>query len=81
MQRPQTSSAWLREAFGLTEAEITVAARLAVGTGGLKSIAASLGVSVSTIRTHLQRAFDKTGTHRQAELVRLLLTHESGLGV
>jgi DNA-binding CsgD family transcriptional regulator len=27
---------------------------------------------VSTVRTHLQRVFDKTGTHRQAELVQLI---------
>jgi DNA-binding CsgD family transcriptional regulator len=27
------------------------------------------------VRTLLQRAFDKTDTHRQAELVRLMLAH------
>ena len=38
-------------------------------------MAEQLSVSITTIRTHLQRLFDKTGTRRQAELVRLVLTH------
>ena len=29
---------------------------------------------MATVKTHLQHVFDKTDTHRQAELVRLLLT-------
>ena len=29
---------------------------------------------MATAKTHLQHVFDKTDTHRQAELVRLLLT-------
>ena len=37
--------------------------------------AASLGVGLATVRTLLRRAFDKTDTHRQAELVRLMLAH------
>jgi DNA-binding CsgD family transcriptional regulator len=36
-----------------------------------KEIALSLGVSVSTVRTYLNRVFDKTGTHRRAGLSRL----------
>jgi DNA-binding CsgD family transcriptional regulator len=45
----------------------------------LQSVADKMSVSISTVRIHLQRAFDKTATHRQAELVRLLLTIEAGL--
>ena len=30
-------------------------------------------LSAGTVRTHVQHIFDKTGTHRQAELVRTLL--------
>ena len=33
------------------------------------------GVSLATVRTHVQRAFDKTGTHRRADLVRLILAY------
>ena len=39
---------------------------------GLKVVAGELGVSTSTVRTHLLSIFRKTNTHRQAELVRLL---------
>jgi len=36
-------------------------------------VASRLGISLATARTHLAHVFDKTGTRRQAELVRLLL--------
>jgi DNA-binding CsgD family transcriptional regulator len=36
-------------------------------------MAASLGVSLATVRTHIRALFDKTGVRRQAELVRLAL--------
>lgn len=62
----------LRRLFGLTNAEADVALRVLRG-GGLKPIAEDLSVSTATLKTHLQHIFDKTGTHRQAELVRLLL--------
>jgi DNA-binding CsgD family transcriptional regulator len=39
----------------------------------LKQVSGELSVSVTTVRTHLQHVFDKTGTHRQAELIRTLL--------
>jgi DNA-binding CsgD family transcriptional regulator len=55
----------------LTEAEAAVAQRIARGEG-LPVVAAALGVSPSTARTHLKHTFDKTGTHRQAELAALL---------
>jgi DNA-binding CsgD family transcriptional regulator len=34
--------------------------------------ASALGVSANTIKTHLRRVFEKTGTTRQAELARLM---------
>ena len=37
-------------------------------------IAARLGVSVNTCKTQLQAAYAKTGTHRQADLLKLLLS-------
>lgn len=64
-------SADLRDLYDLTPAEAEVAIRVLDGHG-LQSVADVLGVALSTVRTHLQRAFEKTGTHRQAELVRLL---------
>jgi DNA-binding CsgD family transcriptional regulator len=37
----------------------------------IEQIAASLDISVSSVRQYFKRAFDKTGTHGQAELVAL----------
>lgn len=62
-----------RRRFGLTAAEAAVAAAIVHGHG-LQAVAEELGVSLSTVRTHQQHIFQKTQTHRQAELVRLLLT-------
>lgn len=57
---------------GLTESEARLAAALAAGET-LASHAARLGIGRETARTHLRNAFAKTGTRRQAELVRLVL--------
>ncbi|MFW6067147.1 MAG: helix-turn-helix transcriptional regulator [Myxococcota bacterium] len=62
----------LRGDHGLTQAEARVALRIARGQS-VKMIAYDLGVSVHTVRTHLKRAYAKTGTHRQAELARFIL--------
>jgi DNA-binding CsgD family transcriptional regulator len=62
----------LRRLFGLTNAEADVALRVMRGDG-LKPISADLELTMATIKTHLQHIFDKTDTHRQAELVHLLL--------
>lgn len=62
----------MKRLFGLTNAEADVALRVMRGDG-LKPIAADLALSRATVNTHLQHVFDKTDTHRQADLVRLLL--------
>lgn len=71
---PPNSAGALRRTFGLTtaEAELTIAL-----TGGASlSMAAQLrGVSINTVRSQLTSIFDKTGCHRQQDLVRLLTTH------
>jgi DNA-binding CsgD family transcriptional regulator len=48
-----------------------------VDTGGVPDIAAALGISESTVRTHLKRLFEKTSTHRQVDLVKLVAAHAS----
>jgi DNA-binding CsgD family transcriptional regulator len=62
----------LRRLFGLTSGEANVALLMLRGDG-LKPIAADLALSMATVKTHLHHIFNKTDTHRQAELVRLLL--------
>jgi DNA-binding CsgD family transcriptional regulator len=65
-------AARLREIYRLTSAEARVAALVARGHVA-KEIAAALGVREPTVRTQLQSIFAKTGTTRQAQLVRLCL--------
>lgn len=62
----------LRRLFGLTAAEAEFALEIARGEGRAAA-AARRGIAASTARTHLSNIFEKTGTRRQAELVRLLL--------
>lgn len=69
---PQPAAALLRRLYHLTEAEAEVALQVMHGAD-LKQISETLSVSYATVRTHLQHVFDKTDTHRQAELVRLLI--------
>jgi DNA-binding CsgD family transcriptional regulator len=57
----------------LTLAERRVLRAVAQGLGP-QDAADALGVSLTTIRTHLQNLFAKTGTTRQADLVRRLMT-------
>ncbi|MBP2301660.1 helix-turn-helix transcriptional regulator [Azospirillum picis] len=69
-ERP--SVAQLQASFGLTLAESALALEILAGDG-LRAVAGRLGISQTTARTHLGHVFEKTGTKRQAELVRLLL--------
>jgi DNA-binding CsgD family transcriptional regulator/PAS domain-containing protein len=56
--------------YKLTGSELRVLLTLAQGLTG-KEVADMLGVSEATVRTHLQHIFAKTGTVRQADLLRL----------
>jgi DNA-binding CsgD family transcriptional regulator len=62
----------LRLQFGLTPAEAAVACEIVNGLG-IRECAGKLGISQTTVRTHLHRIFGKTGTKRQAQLVRKVL--------
>lgn len=68
---PDPTAVVLRRLYHLTHAEADVALHIMRGAD-LKQISDILGISVTTVRTHLQHVFDKTDTHRQAELVHLL---------
>jgi DNA-binding CsgD family transcriptional regulator len=59
--------------YGLTRSE-TRLAMLLLGGYSVEEAAQLLGISVGTVRGVLKKVFDKTGTNRQASLVRLLLT-------
>jgi DNA-binding CsgD family transcriptional regulator len=61
----------LARLHGLSPAEASVAAEVLEG-GSLSDVAERLGITRNTANTHLKRVFDKTGTRRQSDLVRLL---------
>ena len=72
------SPEWLRQIYGFTPVESEVAARIAAGMR-LPAIGEDLGVTIHTVRGHLKQLFAKTDTHRQPDLVRVLVTGLAGL--
>jgi DNA-binding CsgD family transcriptional regulator len=74
--RPERGIVALARIFGLTCAEARVLAHLAEDRTPAE-IGKALGVAVTTVRTHLQSLFQKTGARRQPELVRLALLASS----
>jgi DNA-binding CsgD family transcriptional regulator len=62
----------LRELFGLTPAESRLALLLLHGMS-LPETAEELGVSRETVRSQLRAVLQKTGAHRQSELIKLLV--------
>jgi DNA-binding CsgD family transcriptional regulator/PAS domain-containing protein len=63
----------LRRRFGLTPAQAALAIEILAGDG-IQAAADRLSITRATARTHLAQVFEKTGTQRQSELVRLLLS-------
>jgi DNA-binding NarL/FixJ family response regulator len=62
--------------YRLTPSELR-ALQAVVDVGGIAAIADAMGVSEATVKTHLHHVFQKTGTSRQAELVKLVAGHLS----
>jgi DNA-binding CsgD family transcriptional regulator len=69
---PRGSIEVLADTYRLTVAERQVLERLAAGESPA-GISKALCIGMPTVRTHLHRIFDKTGTRRQSELLVLLL--------
>jgi DNA-binding CsgD family transcriptional regulator/PAS domain-containing protein len=57
--------------YKLTPTELRVLLAI-VEVGGVPEVAEALGVAETTVKTHLGRLYEKTGTRRQAELVKLV---------
>lgn len=70
----------LRKMFGLTPAESRLAEAL-LDNETIESYAQKAGVSRNTVRTHMASLFAKTGTRRQAELLRILMMAEPQIAV
>jgi DNA-binding CsgD family transcriptional regulator len=66
------------KAYKLTPMELRVLLAI-VEVGGVPEVAEALGIAESTVKTHLHRAYDKTGTNRQADLVKLVAAFSNPL--
>jgi len=72
-RRMEVPAELLRSFFDLTPAESVVLERLVQGLT-LQEIADASGTSRNTVRNQLHIVFEKTGTNRQAELIKLVLS-------
>lgn len=61
----------IAKTFKLTPMELRVLLAI-VEVGGVPEVAVALGIAETTVKTHLGRAYQKTGAARQAELVKLV---------
>jgi DNA-binding CsgD family transcriptional regulator/PAS domain-containing protein len=62
--------------FGLTKREMQLAGHMMQGES-LPFAASAMGISLSTVRQYVKQMLAKTHTHRQAELVALLVRQDS----
>lgn len=77
-QKIETVEQVLCDIYDLTRTESKLAAILAEGNS-LKEACILLDVKENTVRTHLKHIFSKTETHRQSELIKLILTGPANL--
>jgi DNA-binding CsgD family transcriptional regulator len=63
----------MRQLYGLTPAEARVANLLLEGAE-VREAAGRIGITLETCRFHIKRVLAKTETHRQAELLWLMLS-------
>ena len=68
----------LAKEFQLTPAELRVLFAI-IEVGGVPEVAEVLGISEGTVKTHLHHVFGKTGTTRQADLVKLVAGYSNAL--
>ncbi len=66
------------EAFKLTPTELRVLMAI-IDVGGIPEVATAFGVADTTVRTHVNRLFEKTGATRQADLVKLVAGYATSI--
>lgn len=64
--------------YKLTPAELRVLLAV-VEIGGAPEVAEALGIAETTVKFHLKRLFEKTGTRRQADLVKVVAGYSGAL--
>jgi DNA-binding CsgD family transcriptional regulator len=68
----------IAKAYKLTPMELRVLLAV-VEVGGVPEVAEALGIAETTVRTHLQQTYRKTGINRQAGLVKLVASFSNPL--
>jgi DNA-binding CsgD family transcriptional regulator/PAS domain-containing protein len=68
----------IAKVFRLTPTELNVFLAI-VEVGGAPEVAELLGIAVSTVKTHLTRIYDKTGTKRHADLAKIVAGYANPL--
>lgn len=68
----------IAKAYKLTPMELRVLLAV-VEVGGVPAVAEALGIAETTVRTHLHQTYQKTGTNRQADLVKLVAAFSNPL--
>ncbi len=79
-RRDSTSPADLSRTLGLTPSGAKLLAALMAGDS-MADYAREAGLSLNTVKFHLKTLFEATGTHRQADLVRLATSVANGLAL
>ena len=73
-----SASQVIGETFKLTPTELRVLLAI-TEVGGIPEVATAFGVADTTVRTHVNRLFEKTGATRQADLVKLVAGYTTPL--
>jgi DNA-binding CsgD family transcriptional regulator len=73
-----SASQVIGETFKLTPTELRVLLAI-TEIGGIPEVATAFGVADTTVRTHVNRLFEKTGATRQADLVKLVAGYTTPL--
>jgi len=68
----------IAKAYRLTPTELRVLLAI-VEVGGVPEVADALGIAETTVKSHLRQAYQKTGTNRQADLVKLVAAFSNPL--
>ncbi len=68
----------IAKTYRLTPMEVRVLLAI-VEVGGAPQVAETLGIGEGTVKAHLKRLYEKTATHRQADLVKLFAGYTNPL--
>ena len=77
--RQEISANILAETYTLTPAETRLLKHLLNGSHSLSAVASKISVSKHTVRSQLKSILEKTNTHSQTELIKLVLTGPAAL--